>query len=288
MCVMVVLALAMVIVPQLAFGEEGGLWSGGAFGSDSEPVYDTSYEEADSMSADATSTQASYEEESYSEDAAYEEESVEEEAPYYYSYSDYLDANGWNFGVDVSEWNGEIDWERVKADGVTFAIIRCGVDDGISGPDVDERFLYNCKECERLGIKYGVYFFSAATDYWEAATEGAFAASLLKQNGLHPDLPVFIDLELTYMGSFEYIDTLTEIASGFCETVEDNGFYPGVYASVSWWEYLLTDPCFFQWGRWVAQYDGVCEYAGTQWWQCTDSGWVDGIEWPVDLNYWIS
>lgn len=191
-------------------------------------------------------------------------------------------------GVDVSEWNGEIDWERVHDSGVGFAILRCGGSYGWSqGLYVDEAFLHNARECERLGIPYGVYFYAGASSAWEAYEESWLVQSLLLD--LNPSLPVYYDLEWSGLDSLDCVPIMEEVTEAFCGSMEYAGYDAGVYANLSWWEYYLTDSQFDQWSRWVAQYYDWCEYQGTyQLWQCTYDGWVDGIDGSVDLNYMIA
>ena len=163
---------------------------------------------------------------------------------------------------------------------------RCGVS---HGPDktcyIDESFVRNALECERLGIPYGVYFFSTADNALEAAIEAKFVSTLLV--GLNPTLPIFLDLELEELSDPECAGLLTEVSQTFCDIMDAAGWHPGIYASYSWWEYLLVDPCFDNWAKWIAAYDGTFDHEGAQCWQFSHSGWIDGIDWPVDLNYWF-
>ncbi len=208
----------------------------------------------------------------------------EEEDEYYSDYEEEY-APSYLVGVDVSEWNGTIDWERVQEDGIEFAILRCGGtyewSDGIYD---DDEFLRNALECERLGIPYGVYYYSSAMSSEAALNEAWFVLEQLQ--GLSPSLPVFIDLEYQGLNSIEYADTLATVASTFCDSMSYAGYQPGVYANISWWDYLLTDSCFDQWPKWVAQYEHYCESDDCMWWQYTCKGSVSGIDWPVDMNIW--
>lgn len=254
LCAAVAFLAALVVMPRSALGEAGE-----ASGDSPELV---SY-------VDEAFVEASYAEVASDELLAFKEEHAGEQL----------------IGIDVSEWNATIDWESVQDCGIDYAILRCGGSFDASNTCYDDsEFRRNALECERLGIPYGVYFYSSATDIWEAANEAWFTAAQLE--GLHPTLPVFIDLEQEWMGSPEYSGLLTEIASSFCQNVELAGYTPGVYASVSWWEHLLIDPCFDEWGKWVAQYDGYCDSEGAEWWQYDYEGEVPGIDWPVDMNVW--
>lgn len=203
-------------------------------------------------------------------------------------------------GIDVSAWQGSyigtsIDWDAVKADGVDFAIIRVGFRGSFGGSRklyADPDGLYNMEECERVGIPYGVYFYSAASDADEALEEAKLAVSLLEGRSL--SYPVYLDLEEEAMAGEN--DTLAEIATTFCDYVSAHGYQPGVYASNYWWASYLTDDCFDGWDKWVASYlyartDGSKpvlssvvrgEYGI---WQTTSRGVVDGIVGEVDMDY---
>ena len=188
-------------------------------------------------------------------------------------------------GVDVSEWNDTIDWNKVKADDISFAIIRCGGTFMTSRKQYDDsQFERNVSECERLGIPYGVYFFSTAMNASDAKKEAEFTLNALK--GHKPTMPIYYDLEWEDLASTSNRKMLAEISTVFCETIAAQGYEPGVYANTTWWENYLTDPCFDRWTKWVAQYYSRCEYTGTyDIWQCTSVATVKGISGGVDLNF---
>lgn len=200
-------------------------------------------------------------------------------------------AGALNKGVDVSEHQGWIDWEAVKADGIDFAIIRCGYGSDYESQD-DDYWEYNVSECERLGIPYGVYLYSYAYNTSMAASEAQHALRLLE--GRHPTLPVFYDMEDSSTLSY-YADgsvntaLLGDMAEIFCEAMENAGYWAGVYANLNWFNNYLTDPRFENYMRWVAQYNNHVtgtDYAGYHvLWQCTSSGQVNGIQGNVDINF---
>ena len=188
-------------------------------------------------------------------------------------------------GIDVSEHQGTIDWEAVKRSGVDFAIIRCGYGDNYQSQD-DAQWARNVSECERLGIPYGVYIYSYATDISMANSEADHVLRLLK--GHNPTYPVYYDLEESKLESAANRDLLARMAETFCGKISAAGFEPGVYANLNWWNNYLTDPVFNSWTRWVAQYNYQCDYRGSyQMWQCTSAGKVDGIAGGVDINFAI-
>lgn len=199
-------------------------------------------------------------------------------------------------GIDVSEHQKSIDWEAVKADGVTFAILRVGYGGDYSDQD-DKYFEYNVSECERLGIPYGVYLFSYAYDAASARSE---ANHVLRVLGNHkPSYPVYYDLEYrsgdTGLPSGNdgdddialSIDDLGNFATIFCNAIAEAGFTPGIYADLGWWNNYLIDSCFSQWERWVAQYNrNYCSYQGEyKIWQAASNASVAGVNGYVDVDF---
>ena len=188
-------------------------------------------------------------------------------------------------GIDVSQFQGTIDWEKVKAAGVEFAIIRCGYGDDSSSQD-DPQWARNVSECERLGIPYGVYIYSYAMSTEAAQSEAEHVLRLLE--GHNPTYPVYLDME-NEGGSYDQggLDpkTLGDIAETFCNIVSNSGYEVGIYANTNWFTNKLTDSRFNQWTRWVAQYNTECTYTGSYtMWQCSSKGKIDGISGNVDLN----
>ena len=184
-------------------------------------------------------------------------------------------------GIDVSHHQGQINWEKVRDAGIDFAILRVGF--GMDQTDQDDLcFAYNASECERLGIPYGVYIYSYATDVERAASEAEHVLRLIQGRTL--SFPVYFDMEDE---STEESD-LAAIAKTFCAKISAAGYPVGVYANAYWWNTFLTDPCFDNWHRWVAHYNMECGYTGKYaMWQYTSSGTVDGVEGDVDMNYLI-
>lgn len=187
-------------------------------------------------------------------------------------------------GIDVSEFQYQIDWDAVKASGVDFAIIRIGWWNN----GVDKYFERNVAECERLGIPWGAYLYSYSMDAEDAASEANHAIGLMNQmktKGYTPDLPVYLDLEDAEVP--RDAAKLATISSTFNGKIAAAGYEPGVYASASWWKNYLTSPVFDSWSKWSAQYYSVCEVpSDPDMWQYTSSGSVPGISGPVDVNYW--
>ena len=195
--------------------------------------------------------------------------------------SDVYAPNATKKGIDVSEHNRNIDWEKVKAAGIDYAIIRCGYGDNYDNQD-DKQWLRNVSECERLGIPYGVYIYSYAQNTDMAASEAQHVLRLISGHKL--SYPVYFDMEdNSTLGS-----DFGAIAQTFCSTIQNAGYAVGVYANLNWWNKYLTDTRFEQWHHWVAQYNIQCDYTGTYaMWQYSSKELVDGIDGPVDMNYLI-
>ncbi len=191
------------------------------------------------------------------------------------------------FGIDVSKWNKEIDWESVKAAGVDFVIIRCGYRGSKTGALVeDPYFKKNVEGAEAAGLKVGIYFFTQATTEIEAVEEASMALMLCRNYKLA--LPIFIDTEgaggngrADGLG----VETRTAVCEAFCRTIDNSGFNAGVYASKNWFTNNLSTENLSDYTIWLAQYSRAATYDGRyDLWQYTSAGTIDGIETRVDLN----
>lgn len=190
-------------------------------------------------------------------------------------------------GIDVSKWQKDIDWEKVKADGIDFAIIRCGYRGSVSGCLVeDPYFEQNIKGATAAGVKVGVYFFTQAVDEVEAVEEASMVVSLIRDYEL--DYPVFIDTESAGgNGRADGLDeeTRTAVCEAFCATIRSAGYQSGVYASCNWYNKHVNVEKLEKYVIWLAEYRKIPKYEGYyHMWQYTSKGKVDGIEGNVDLN----
>ena len=185
-------------------------------------------------------------------------------------------------GIDVSNHQGTVDWNKVKAAGIDFAILKVGPVYG----KPDDSFEKNAAECERLGIPYGVYYYSYARSVEDANKEADRTLAWL--GGHHPSLPVYYDLEDSYIlqdPDFSK-DKLTQIAQAFCNRMEAVGFKSGIYANLNWLNNYLNSPSLSGYDHWVAQYNWRCDYAGSySFWQYSSSGNVPGVNGRCDMNY---
>ena len=189
-------------------------------------------------------------------------------------------------GIDVSEHQGRIDWDAVKASGIDFAILRVGFGAPSFGGRVDYQFNRNISECERLAIPYGVYVYSYAFDNRQAADEASMVIDCL--SGHNPRLPVYYDLEDKTIIADGRQSGIASRAQTFCNKISSAGYKPGIYANLNWFNNILTDPVFKSgsWDHWIAQYNSQCHYtASYSFWQYTSRGKVSGISGNVDMNY---
>ena len=189
-------------------------------------------------------------------------------------------------GIDVSTFQGDIDWEKVKADGIDFAIIRCGLGDDYTAYD-DSKWKRNAEECTRLGIPFGAYLYSYAASTAEAESEAAHAIRLLQ--GYNLSYPVYLDLEDDVVASCSN-EMIGQMADIFCTTLQNKGYEVGIYANLNWWNTKLTSDVFNNstWHKWVAQWGASsCSYNGDySMWQYTSTGSVNGINGNVDMDIW--
>lgn len=196
-------------------------------------------------------------------------------------------------GIDVSEHNGVIDWKKVKASGVDYAIIRCGYGQNSKSQD-DDRWIQNVQGCIKEGIPFGVYIYSYATNATRAAGEADHVLRCLKDAGLNPSklgYPVYFDMEDASTIGSDY----AAMATAFCDKIKAAGYVPGIYANKSWFTTKLTASCFNNWTKWVAEwnasngltYKGLSNFtSGNGMWQFSDYGKVPGIPGhAVDLDY---
>ncbi len=190
-------------------------------------------------------------------------------------------------GIDVSKWNGEIDWDRVKNAGVEFAIVRAGYRGSTTGSLVEDScFAANMRGAAASGVPVGVYFFTQAVNEVEAVEEASAVLQLIREHDL--DYPVFIDTEgAGGNGRADGLDadTRTAVCEAFCRTIANAGYRAGVYASRNWYNNNLHVDKLEQYCIWLAEYRHTPLYQGYyHMWQYTSKGAVDGIAGNVDMN----
>ena len=194
--------------------------------------------------------------------------------------------------IDVSEWQGDIDWAKAKADGVEGVIIRLGYGEG---NNADKKAQRNISECKRLGIPFGIYWYSYADTPALAKEEGADVVAKLKQFGVNPsDLayPVYYDLEKwTWEGHQPPTDpnVYNNIVNNWYSALQSAGYKNlGVYSYTSYLQGPLKHANIYAKTAWVAQYGARMGFdsfpTNSRGWQYTSSGKVDGISGNVDMN----
>ncbi len=191
------------------------------------------------------------------------------------------------FGIDVSKWQGEIDWEKVKAAGVNFVIIRAGYRGSQTGALVeDPMFREYIEGANEVGIPVGIYFFTQAVNEVEAVEEASMVVSLIEDYSV--TYPIFIDTEgAGGAGRADSLDaeTRTAVCSAFCETINNSGYHGGVYASRNWFNNRLNADELEDYVIWDAEYVGVPAFDGRiDLWQYSSSGYIDGISSRVDMD----
>ena len=194
--------------------------------------------------------------------------------------------------IDVSSWQGDIDWAKAKADGVEGAIIRLGFG---WGNDADAKAQRNINECKRLGIPFGIYWYSYAEDASGSRQEGNDVVSKLRQFGVSPNdlkYPVYYDLESwTWTGHTPPTNpnVYNGIVNAWYGALQSGGYQNlGVYSYTSYLHGPLNNANIYAKTRWVAQYGPQMEFTafGTndRGWQYTSSGQINGISGSVDMN----
>lgn len=194
--------------------------------------------------------------------------------------------------IDVSGWQGDIDWAKAKADGVEGAIIRLGYGEG---NNADKKAQRNISECKRLGIPFGIYWYSYADTPALAKEEGADVVAKLKQFGVNPsDLayPVYYDLEKwTWEGHKPPTDpnVYNNIVNNWYSALQSAGYKNlGVYSYTSYLQGPLKHADIYAKTTWVAQYGARMGFdsfpTNSRGWQYTSSGKVNGISGNVDMN----
>ena len=186
-------------------------------------------------------------------------------------------------GIDVSHWQGDINWAAVKADGVEFAIIKaCGSDSGFY---TDSKFRVNYKAAKAVGIDVGTYYFVGK--YCKSYEDGVADAKrfIATISGLQFEYPVYIDFEAPDSSDKE---DNTEACIGFCQTMKDNGYFSGIYASeISGFRDRLDDSKLQSYSHWVARYGNKPTTIPEKVfgiWQYSSKGSVAGISGNVDLD----
>ena len=184
-------------------------------------------------------------------------------------------------GIDVSVWQGDIDWQKVKNAGIDFAMIREGY--GTKSPkQIDSKFKDNVRGAKSVGINIGVYHYSYASSTDNAKLEAQFCLENIQ--GYSLEYPVVYDIEdktILKLTNRQRAD----ICKAFCEEIERNGYYAMIYTNKSWLDnYLYAEELLKDFDLWLAQWNADKLSYSCGIWQYSDSGKIDGISGNVDLN----
>jgi len=205
-------------------------------------------------------------------------------------------------GIDVSVFNGDINWKQVAQSGVDYAMIRLGYR-GYRNPVLvlDSKAIYNIRQAKAAGLKVGVYFVTQATTLEEAQEEGLWIISQIHQNQLEIDFPIAIDTEDSGAtsrgeapGRADLLDrnTRTMTCRAIADIIKYYGYTPMIYANHYWYDYHLNYSELTNYEIWLAQYTYDVNKKPNfsenyQMWQYTDKGTVSGITGNVDKNIYF-
>lgn len=196
-----------------------------------------------------------------------------------------------HFGIDVSYWQGEIDWQQVKEAGVEFVMIRVGWRGSEQGIlDIDEYAQRNYEGATAAGIKVGCYFFSQSISEEEAVEEAEYVLSLIE--GWQVEMPVVYDWEYisadSRTGNMD-ARLLTDCTKAFCERIAQAGYTPMIYfnANQSHKQMFLEELADYPF--WLAMYESEMDYPyKIDMWQYSNTGTIPGIDGDVDLNLYFT
>ena len=193
--------------------------------------------------------------------------------------------------IDVSTYNGDIDWNRVKAAGIDYAIIRVGYRGYETARLVkDKRFDTNMRNATAAGVKVGAYIVTQAVNTNEAVEEASFIISAC--SGYNVSLPLAIDVESAGNGKGRgdkiSVAERTAVINAFVQTIRGAGYSAMVYANKDWMTNRINAGGLVSGSTvWLAQYRSSCTYGGSyQMWQFTESGSIPGISGNVDMSAW--
>lgn len=205
---------------------------------------------------------------------------------YLFSSEGILDTGSTNTGIDVSVWNGTINWSEVASSGISFAIVRCGYRGSSTGTLVKDSMVgTNVTGARSAGLKVGMYFFSQAVNEAEAVEEASMAVQMAKSYGI--SMPIFLDVESSGgRGDQISVSQRTTNIAAFCRTVQNAGFSVGVYANTNWFTEKINVGALTSYHIWLAQYAEEPTYTSSRYdiWQYSSTGRVNGISGDVDLD----
>ncbi len=189
-------------------------------------------------------------------------------------------------GVDVSRWQGNINWKKVAKTDVDFAIIRCGFGDNITSQD-DAYWEKNVQGCIQNNIPFSTYLYSYALNTAQAKSEADHVLRLLQDREVN--FPIYYDMEDGTQAKLGKTK-VGQLANVFINAIKSRGYKAGVYANLNWWTNYIPGSISknAEIFKWVARYNSYLGYKGSyNMWQCTSTGKVNGITGNVDINFWF-
>lgn len=186
-------------------------------------------------------------------------------------------------GLDISQWQGNIDFTKVKAAGYKFVIIRCNNwSDQYNGVVKDTCFEINYRKAKAAGLDVGVYYFTWQTDAAGAQRDAELCKEYIK--GKNFEYPIYFDLE--WQKAFARGKAVcSEMVKTFCDAMEKAGYFAGLYISRSPLQQYITAEVASRYALWIAEYGSKCNYNGSYgMWQYSDKGRVNGISVNVDMD----
>lgn len=186
-------------------------------------------------------------------------------------------------GIDVSKWQGKIDWQKAKQDGVEFAILR--IYDRTKN-NVDERFEENYAACVANQIPVGVYYYSMAQSIESAKNEAETTLYFL--HGKRLEYPIYFDIEDNTILQNTDLKTRNQICESYLEKIKNFGGYGGIYCNSNWYKNNLSgNELALKYNFWIAAYNRIWSLIpgnAIKIWQRSQTGKVDGINGDVDLD----
>lgn len=186
-------------------------------------------------------------------------------------------------GIDVSKWQGKIDWAKAKEYGIDFAMVRIGT--GTASLNVDSTALYNIQECNRLGIPVGAYFYSYSNTAEQAARLTRSAMDWIKSSKVQLQYPVAFDIEYDDCHTHSSMAVNTAKCKQAMQVIESYGYYGIIYASDNFFHTYLNLDKLQSYDKWVAAYRGVDDTKIPHgMWQYSSKGSIPGINGDVDKD----
>ena len=181
-------------------------------------------------------------------------------------------------GIDVSKWNGGINWGSVAASGVSYTFIKVGS----TKSGIDPAFAANVRSAQACGIKTGVYIYSYATSVEAAVNEANLVLQWIE--GYNINFPVAFDIEDKTQRGLDP-NTVTAMCNAFCDVIASAGYYPIVYTYTNFYKGHMTGD--LRYDKWIAQYGSSCNIPGYSIWQASQTGSIPGVPGNVDINYMV-